>query len=170
MIVKILTPSPLGLSLSEDYTSHPNGIIHEDVTQFSQWNMSENHVTRDTYLFIYLFIYFFRESTSWGERQRESERERERQRENESQADSTLNTEPDLGLDTMTLGSWPKPKSRVVLFFGCCATSEQNLLALHPVFLCQDTSNMPDRSCPPVWVSGWKAKARSITETQDKPQ
>ena len=36
-------------------------------------------------------------------------------RERESQADSSLSVQPDLGLNPMTLGSWPVPKSRV----GC---------------------------------------------------
>ena len=50
----------------------------------------------------YLFIYF-------RERQRENERERE------SEAGSMLSAEPNVGLCPMTLGSRPKPKSRVGL-------------------------------------------------------
>jgi len=59
----------------------------------------------------YLFIW---------ERERERERTRvhelgeaEGEGERESQADSTLSAEPDVGLDLMTLRSWPELKSRV---------------------------------------------------------
>ena len=49
---------------------------------------------------LFLFI-FLRE----GMREREREIETERQRQRESQADSMLSTEPETGLDPMTLGS-----------------------------------------------------------------
>ena len=39
--------------------------------------------------------------------------ERSRGRERKSQAGSMFSTEPDAGLDPLTLGSWPEPKSRV---------------------------------------------------------
>ena len=50
------------------------------------------------YLFIYLFIW--EREKKWGCRGRES------------QADSFLNTEPNVGLNSTTLRSWPEPKSR----------------------------------------------------------
>ena len=41
------------------------------------------------------------------------EQERGRGRERESEADYMLSAEPNAGLDPMSLGSWPEPKSRV---------------------------------------------------------
>ena len=64
----------------------------------------------------------------------------QRERERESQAGSTLSTEPDGGLDSMTLGSWPEAKSRA----GCstdwvtqerCSTFEPDSPAF---YMCSD--------------------------------
>ena len=46
-------------------------------------------------------------------REREHKRERQRERERESEADSMLSTEPDIGLNVMTLRSQPELKPRV---------------------------------------------------------
>ena len=50
-----------------------------------------------------------------GKRRREGEREKGRgaEGERESQAGSSLSTQPDLGLNPLTLGSWPGQKWRV---------------------------------------------------------
>ena len=47
------------------------------------------------------------------ERERESTSRGKGQKERESQAGSVLSTEPDTGLDPMSLESWPEPKSSV---------------------------------------------------------
>ena len=60
--------------------------------------------------FIYLFNVKERVWCMW-------EHAWDRQRERESQADSALSMEPDLGLNLMTLRSWPELKSR-----GWCLT------------------------------------------------
>ena len=54
-------------------------------------------------------FYCERERAGQGE-QREKE---EREKETESSVGSRLSKEPDMGLDPMTLGSHPEPKSRV---------------------------------------------------------
>ena len=56
--------------------------------------------------YISFLLFLFR---GWGEEQRGRERA--------SSASSTLSTEPDMGLDPTTLGSWPEPKSRVECSF-----------------------------------------------------
>ena len=60
------------------------------------------------YLFLFIFLFYLFER-----RQGKRGRGREREREREPQAGSTLSTDPNRGLDPMTLGSWPESKSRV---------------------------------------------------------
>ena len=63
------------------------------------------HTTGGSYFFKHLFTYFGRERACEQERGREGERK--------SQAGSTLSTEPNAGLDSTTMKSEPKLKSRV---------------------------------------------------------
>ena len=54
-------------------------------------------------------IYLFEIEQKRGEREREHDGGC-KGREGEGEAGSPLNREPDAGLNTRTLGSWPKPK------------------------------------------------------------